>query len=241
MQLLGREPELARIGAVLEDRRASSPVLVIDGEPGIGKTSLWLAAVGQASARAWHVLAARPTEVEATFAYASLGDLLASILDDDLENLPAPQWRALRVALLRDEPEGPPPEARAIAVAFLNLLGVLAKDQRLLVAVDDIQWLDQASALALGFAIRRIGDNSIRFLSPPRGGGCRHAQVLDRALADVLHERIAVGPLSPEVLHRLLEMRLGPAFDHATVRAIHATSGGNRSSPWRSGARCRRG
>ena len=228
MELLGREPELARIGAVLAARGASSPVLVIDGEPGIGKTSIWLAAVAQASALAWRVLAARPTEVEATFAYASLGDLLASVLDDDLASLPAPQRRALRVALLRDEPVGPPPEARAIAVAFLNLLTVLAKDRPLLVAVDDIQWLDPASALALGFAIRRIGDNPVRFLLAHRvEEGADAPQVLDRALADVSHERIPVGPLSPEVLHRLLGARFGPACDHATVRAIHATSGGN--------------
>ena len=203
---------------------------MIEGEPGIGKTSLWLAAVAQASV----ACVARPRRA----AERSRGDV----------RLCQP-WRPARVGPRRRPrrtPAGPAngepsawpccatsrwagaTEALAIAVAFLNLLGVLAKDQRLLVAVDDIQWLDQASALALGFAIRRIGDNPIWFLLAHRvEAGADTPPVLDRALADVSHERIAVGPLGPEVLHRLLEMRLGPAFDHATVRAIHATSGGN--------------
>ena len=117
----------------------------------MGKTTLWSAAIELALRRSWRVLLTRPTDAEATFAYAGLGDLLESVPDDALADLPIPQRKALRVALLRAEPEGPNPDPRAVAVACLNTLRSLSAEGPVVVAVDDIQWLDPPSAQALGF------------------------------------------------------------------------------------------
>ena len=129
----------------------------------MGKTTLWLAGLEGAADRAGQVLSARPSEAEATFAYAGIGDLLERATEP-FAHLSDPQRRALRVALLRDEPEGRGPEPGAVAVAFLNTLRGLAHDGPVLVAVDDVQWLDSASAHALGFAIRRVRDEPIGIL-----------------------------------------------------------------------------
>jgi hypothetical protein len=152
-RFVGREAELALLETFLE-RGASGPqVLVINGDPGLGKTALWRAGIESASRRSWRVLAARPTDAEANLGYAGLGDLLAEEVDDALAALPAPQHRALQVALLREEPAGGAPDARTVAVAFLNTLRALAASGPVLVAVDDVQWLEPASAVALSFAI----------------------------------------------------------------------------------------
>ena len=70
--------------------------------------------------------------------------------------MPLPRARMLRVALLLEEPGAVPVSSRAVAFAVLDALRLLAeRGERLVVAVDDVQWLDQASAAALGFALRR--------------------------------------------------------------------------------------
>lgn len=226
--VIGRGPELAEIDAFLADASHGARVLLIEGQPGIGKTTLWLAGLEVAAARSWRILLARPTDVEATFAYAGLGDLLEAVDEEVLSRLPVPQQWAMRVALLREEPAGPAPDARAVAVAFLNALRALSQDRWVLVAVDDVQWLDPASKLALGFAIRRLRGESIRFLLARRVEERAGPRLeLDSVLADELQERIAVGPMGPEVVRRLLHLRLGLAFPHAMFSRLIATSGGN--------------
>jgi len=226
--IVGRESELARIETLLEPGATGPRVVLIEGEPGIGKTALWSAAIERALERSWRVLDIRPTDAEATFAYAGLGDLLESVPDDALAGLPIPQRQALRVALLRAEPAGPNPDARAVAVACLNTLRSLSAESPLVVAVDDIQWLDPPSAQALGFAIRRLDGDSILFLlarraddraDPPSG--------LDRALVGLPHERIDVGPIGLQAIRQLLAAHLDHAFAGTTLRAISASSGGN--------------
>jgi len=226
--VISRRPELARIDAFLDGASHGARVLLIEGEPGMGKTTLWLAGLQGAMDRSWQVLSARPSETEATFAYAGVGDLLRMVDDDAFAPLPAPQHRALRVALLREEPHGGAPEPRAVAVAFLNVLRDLARAGPILVAVDDIQWLDSPSALALSFAIRRLGEEPIGVLIarrieqptvPPLG--------LDNPLAGQRLERIAVGPLGLHALGEIVHARLGIRFPRPTLQRIHAASAGN--------------
>ena len=115
-----------------------------------------------------------------------------------------PQRKALRVALLREEPEGPNPDPRAVAVACLNTLRSLSADGHVVIAVDDIQWLDPASAQAIAFAMRRLDGDSIRFLLARRLDDRTPPSGLDRALVNLAHERIEVGPIDPETMGRLL-------------------------------------
>ena len=228
LSVVGRRSELARIDAFLARVPAGARVLVIEGDPGMGKTTLWQAGLEDAARRSWRILSSRPSDAEATFAYAGIGDLLEGVDDEALTSLSAPQRRALRVALLREEPDGAAPDPRAVAVALLNAVRGLAEAGPVLVAVDDIQWLDSPSALALGFAIRRLGDEPIGVLLARRvEDQARLPLGLDRPLPDEPLERIAVGLLGLVALGEILRERLGTTFPRATLQRIHAVSGGN--------------
>src|SRR5215217_3746131 len=145
--LIGRDEELARLGALLDRVAVAGMGIVLEGEPGIGKTELWRAAVAAAHERGYRVLEARPAEAESSLSFAALADLLA-LADEEIGGLPQPQCRPLRIALLLEEPDGAPPDPRAIAVGVLAVLRALAKQQPLVIAIDDVQWLDPASAPA---------------------------------------------------------------------------------------------
>ena len=228
--IVGRESELARIEALLEPGTTDPRVVVIEGEPGMGKSTLWSAAIERAVELAWRVLDIRPTDAEATFAYAGLGDLFESVPDDALAVLPIPQRQALRVALLRAEPEGPNPDARAVAVACLNTLRSLSAAGPVVVAVDDIQWLDPPSAQALGFAIRRLDGDSILFLLARRLDVRAVPSGLDRALINLPQERVDVGPIGLEAMRRLLATRLDHAFAGRRSVASRPVPAGTPSS-----------
>src|SRR5215475_10384524 len=116
MDVFGRDGELARIDAWLADARTGTPgdkpdkphkpdgprpLLVIEGEPGIGKTTLWAQAVARARALGWRVLSCRPVPSDAGLPHVGLADLLRTVPDEAFGDLPGPQRRALDVALLR--------------------------------------------------------------------------------------------------------------------------------------------
>ena len=123
--------------------------------PGIGKTILWNAGVQRARERGYRVLHARPGVAERELSFAVLGDVLADV-HDEVGFLPAPQRRALRIALLLEDVRGQPPELRAVGAALRGLLLHLAGKGPVLVAIDDAQWADPPSAAALRFALRRL-------------------------------------------------------------------------------------
>ncbi len=150
--LLDRHGERAVLDGVLDQARGgSSAVLVVRGEPGIGKTALLEYAAGRAVGfrvvRAWGV------ESEMELAFAGLHQLCVPMLGR-LDQLPGPQRDALAVAFgMR---EGPAPDRFLVGLAVLSLLAATAEDQPLACLVDDAQWLDRASAQCLAFAARRL-------------------------------------------------------------------------------------
>jgi hypothetical protein len=148
---VGRGEELIVIGSFLARARSQSTVLVIEGEPGIGKTTLWQEGVSQAGARGTLVLVARAAQAETGLSFAGLTDLLDPVADDVVLGLPSPQKDALLTALLK----GPVPvggvDERAVSAAVLSVLRALSEKRPLVVAVDDAQWMDPASARALAF------------------------------------------------------------------------------------------
>ena len=141
-EIIGREEELAELREFLDAVGRVPAAFLMEGDPGIGKTVLWRAGVELARARDLRVLTAIPATAETRLAFAALADLLGPVLGDVLTNLPAPQRRALEVALLLEDAEGPPPDHRAVAFAFLGALRALAREGPVVVAVDDVQWLD---------------------------------------------------------------------------------------------------
>jgi DNA-binding CsgD family transcriptional regulator len=221
--VIGREPELAVLGEFLGPDNAAL-ALAFTGGPGIGKSSLWEAGVRLARARGMRALAARPSEAEARLSFAALFDLLEGIDVGALEELPSPQRRALDAVLLRAEPTREAPEPLAIAAAFLGALRSLTVAWPLLLAVDDVQWLDAGSAAVLAFAARRLRGQRCRFLLARRPG--RPTEV-ERALAPGGVNRLEVGPLSLSATHRLLAERIGLTLPPRTLSQLFDVTHGN--------------
>ena len=152
MEVVGRHDELRAIDAWLE--APLSPVLLIEGEAGIGKTTLWRETVERARERGTMVLSCVPTQAESRLPYTGLGDVVGPLLDDVRSKLARPQLRALETALLLREADDRPADERAVDVATLATLR--AVEGGVLVAIDDAQWLDRTSSGALAFAMRRL-------------------------------------------------------------------------------------
>jgi DNA-binding CsgD family transcriptional regulator len=196
-------------------------MLVLAGGPGIGKTALWEAGVDAARRQGAAVISARPSEPETQLSFVALGDLLETVDDSVFAALPGPQRHALEVALLRSEPSHRPPEARAIAAGFLGALRELASRGSLVVAIDDVQWLDAASAGALRFAQRRLDDEAITFLLTERTDTGATGFDAERS------ERIEVGGLSMGAARLLLAERLDFRPPRMLLRRIVESTGGN--------------
>jgi DNA-binding CsgD family transcriptional regulator len=219
--VVGREHELAVVQAFVGDLEAGPSVLVLDGEAGVGKTTLWLAGVAAARVAGHELLETRPAQAEAGFAFAGLGDLLGGVLGEVLDVLPEPQADALRVALMLERAQGRRAEHAAIALATLGVLRALAAERPVLVAVDDVQWLDTPSATALSFAWRRLRAERVGLLLTRRLG-------MPAPLAeDHPAQRLEVGALSLGAIHRLLSDRLSLALPRPTLGRVHEAAGGN--------------
>jgi predicted ATPase len=139
-EVVGRDEELAGVAAFLDGDFPAA--LVFAGEAGIGKTTVWRAGLDRARERGVRVLVCRPAESEALLSFAGLADLLEPALGEVLGALPSVQRRALEAALLLSEAERPPPDQRTISTACLGVFRRLAEEGRVVVAVDDVQWLD---------------------------------------------------------------------------------------------------
>jgi DNA-binding CsgD family transcriptional regulator len=158
--LIGRDAEQARIESVLDDARARrAGVLVLRGEPGVGKTTLLEAAIQGATD--FRILTSTAVQSERELPFAGVHALLQPLLGE-IEGLPGPQAVALRSALAM----GPSTEGDAFATyaAVLGLLANAAASEPILVVVDDVQFLDRWSSEALGFAFRRLRDEPIAVL-----------------------------------------------------------------------------
>jgi DNA-binding CsgD family transcriptional regulator len=222
VELIGRDEELQRVQRFLD--RPGARALVIAGEAGVGKTSLWQAGLGRAEAAGLRAIAARPTEAETSFAHAALGDLLGRHAEV-LEELPAPQRHALEVALLVAE-RRETPDQQAVALATLAALRALARPAPLVVAVDDVQWLDRPTAAVLAFAVRRLADEPIGLLLAQRTAGAAPAPLaLDRAGLPL--DRLGLTPLSLGAVQRLLQRRLDWVPSRPVLHHVHELSGGN--------------
>jgi DNA-binding CsgD family transcriptional regulator len=221
-EVIGRDEELAAVAAVLEQATTGAAACVIEGEIGVGKTTVWTAALDAATERGYGVVSARPAEAETSFAFAVVGDLLRERLETVLPALPPPQRRALETALLIAEGAGAP-EPHTVSVAVLEAILVLAEERPLVVAVDDVQWLDSPSRAVLEFVARRLRAHPVVLVLAERTARERHP-----ALELVVPvERIRLGPLSAGALYQLINDRLGGALPRPVLVRLHETSGGN--------------
>ena len=161
--ILGRERELLIVERFIRGASESPSVLLVRGKPGIGKTTMWLGAIDAASSAGYRVLSSRSVEAEARMSFTTLGDLLAGVLEETGHELPEPQRQAIDAALLRVG--NVRPDRLAVSLATSTLLRSLGEAGPVLLAIDDIQWIDPASAKVLSFAIRRLRTEPIGVLA----------------------------------------------------------------------------
>jgi DNA-binding CsgD family transcriptional regulator len=223
--LIGREDEVSSIQAFLAEVENGPAVLVISGEPGIGKTMLWQAGVQQARERSGRVLAWSGVEAEASLSFAALSDLVAPVLEEAAAFLLPLRRHALEVALLRAGPGPRPPEPRLIGLALLDVLQLVAQQGPVVVAVDDLQWIDSASAAVLQIGLRRLRDERVGVLAT-----LRQAADITTPLelpGPLRTQLLSLGPLGRQALHDLLRHRLGLDLARPELIRVQETSAGN--------------
>jgi DNA-binding CsgD family transcriptional regulator len=211
--LLNRLTEQAALGQLLEAARGGrSGALVVHGEAGVGKTALLEDAV--ASAAGMRIARVAGIESEMELAYAALQQLCAPMLDG-LDRLPDPQREALSVVFgLR---AGEAPDRFLVGLAALSLLADAAAKQPLLCVIDDAQWLDRASAQAMGFVARRLLAEQAALVVATREPGGQF-----RGLPE-----LAVGGLGDGDARELLASVIRRPLDERVQERFLAEAGGN--------------
>ena len=228
VEIIGREEELGSIQAFLDRAPDGSRALVLSGEAGIGKTILWEAGLEEAEQRLSRVLLHRGAEAEASLSFTGLSDLLAPVFDEVASSLAPMRRRALEVALLLAEPGEQAPDPHAIGLALLDVLRALAERGPVIVALDDLQWLDSSSAGVLQIALRRLRSEPVGVLATLRSAHDPRASLeLERAFPEERLTRVSLGPLSLGALDRLLEERLGLELSRPELIRVQEASAGN--------------
>jgi ATP/maltotriose-dependent transcriptional regulator MalT len=227
IDVVRRSVELRSIAQLFSTIGQQPSGLLLEGEAGIGKTTLWLAALQQARAQGFRVLSARAWEAESVLAYGTVADLLSDIDATTLEKLPEVQRIAVDRVLLREASGGPETDQHVVAAALLSAIEALATDTPVVVGIDDVQWLDPSSKAVVAFVARRlrgrVGLIVTERTDPDRGSVMSWLQL---ARPDAL-ARTRVRSLSLGGLHELLSARLGRAFSRPTMVRIAEVSGGN--------------
>ena len=227
-ELVGRSAEQSAITEFLSLGPDAARCLLLVGEPGIGKTTLWRAARSEAGALGYRLLSSAPTEVETGLPHAVLGDLLYPVPEEAIASLPGPLRTALEVALFRAPARQGATDQLAVSTAFLRVLRHLAADNGLLLALDDIQWIDGPSMRVLAFALRRLEREPVKVLAAhrvPSAGDA--ASILHNALGAGRVHRIEIGPLSRDGIDDLLLQRLDRPLRQPEFDQVYAVSGGN--------------
>jgi len=224
--LESRPMEGRSVNAFLTSTSVGPSALLIEGEPGIGKTTLWLATVEQAKSRGFRILSTRASAAESVLAYTALADMLDDVDAATWTDLPGPQLLAIDQVLLRTD-NGAVTDQRAVAAAFLSVIERFAERGPILLAIDDLQWLDPSSIHVLAFAARRL-TGPVGILGSVRteaGEGAR-ATWLQLPRPEAIN-RVRLNPLSVHELHAAVASRLRRSFSRPAMGRIHEVSGGN--------------
>ncbi len=239
--IAGRTAEIGVLDEWLADRSAEPRSLLIEGAPGIGKTTLFRALLDGAREREYALALCQPTQSEMDLSYAGLVGLLADLGAEAMQSLPLPQARVLRtIARLEDTAE--PVDRLSLSLATVAAVRAAASGRPLLVAVDDAQWLDQPTAGVLGFLVRRLAGSCTRVALVRSNGAAPLLRVgarstvneaidwsaaLARAMPEGRHQTLMLGPVGPSDLSRILRRVLGWAPAWPRVLRIAELSQGN--------------
>ncbi len=234
LQPVGRDADVAAILAFLSANAAAPAALAITGDPGIGKTVLWKHIVQEIGPSS-RVLCSQPTSMERPLVFSVLNDLLGEVARDVLPTLQWSRRKAVAGALLIDEPGAPqasltdrnqPPERGAVARGILDVLRQLSARAPLVLAVDDAQWLDRASAGVLEFCFRRLEREPVSILLTYRKGAPVPLGI-DLALPSDRLWVLRLGPLSLGAIGEIVRSRLGAALPRYVLTRLYDSCGGN--------------
>jgi DNA-binding CsgD family transcriptional regulator len=212
-KLIGRRRECGTLDRIVEAvRGGESQVLVMRGEPGAGKTVLLEYLAGRA--HGFRVARVMGVQSEMELAFAGLHQLCAPMLDH-ASGIPAPQRDALQTAF--GIAAGPPPDRFLVGLGVLSLLSEVAGQRPVICVIDDEQWLDRASAQALGFMARRLGADPVGLVFAAREPGSELAGLPE----------LEVGGLRDDEARTLLDSALPGPLDPRARDLIVAEARGN--------------
>jgi DNA-binding CsgD family transcriptional regulator/tetratricopeptide (TPR) repeat protein len=225
--VISRSAEFRAVSEFLLSAELQPTGLVIEGEAGIGKTTIWLAAVNLARDRGFGVFSARAGQAESVLAYAAVADMLGEVDPAVLAALPDVQRRAVDLVLLRASSEGPATDQRVVAAAFTAVLDRLSGEAPVVVAIDDVQWLDPSSQAVVLYAARQLNGRVGMLLTERCDPDCGDVVNWLHLARSGGIQQIRVGPLSLGGLHVLISSRLGRSFSRPTMVRISEISAGN--------------
>ena len=224
---VSRSTEMQAVDALLSSAKTGPSALVLAGEPGIGKTTLWLAGVARARERGFRVLSARADQAESVLSFAMVADLLDGVEANVLDGLPALHRVAVDRVLFGAGTDGPPTDQHVTAAAIAAILTALVVERPVLLAIDDVQWLDASSRAVLALVAKRLrGGIGILLTGRANGAQSDPAAWLELETPDAVR-RVRVGPLSLAALHTMIVDRLGRTLPRPTMVRIVQVSGGN--------------
>lgn len=220
--------ETRAVSDLLARARPGPAALVVEGQAGIGKTTLMLSATEAARSQGFSVLSAQGSVTEVEYAFAAVADLLDGIDDTVLGELPSQQRLALDRARGDLTPGVPAIDERALAAAFCAAVERLSARSPVLLAVDDVQWLDPSSRAVIGFTARRLPKGAALLVT---------VRVGESNLADLAQwltfrnpavaTRVRMGPLDLDGVHDLIAARWGRTLPRPALKRVHGISGGN--------------
>jgi DNA-binding NarL/FixJ family response regulator len=235
--VVGRHGELAELSKFVSAVQEHFSALVLRGGPGIGKTTLWRRAAAMAQDAGVTVLSTRPSAAEVALSFSGLSDLLDGAGDDVLASVPTRQRRAVEIALQRRDEDDAGVDRLALSSGVLSVLKTLAGASPLLLAVDDLQWLDQATASVLGFALRRLEGLRVGLLACYRAGAAgsrslmgpstRPAMTVLEAVSPQCVSDLELGPLSLADTEQVIRSKLPRQLPHRAEALAAAASEGN--------------
>ncbi|MBU3749343.1 MAG: LuxR family transcriptional regulator, partial [Mycobacterium sp.] len=223
--LIGRNQERRVLSALLQRAREGPAAVILDGDAGIGKTTLCRAAAEAAVDAGFTVLLTSGAQAELSLAWAGLADLIGGIAESVLAGLSPLHQRALQAT--RAGLELPGANDRLVANAFRTALSRLSARRPVLIVVDDAQWLDEATTRAVGFAVRRLTGPVAVLASYRNTGPGRQDRSWVQPPDPQSVTRLTVGPMSLGELSTMLAVRTGHLPPRSILQRIHAVSGGN--------------
>lgn len=226
-ELVRRDLESRAVGEFLAAVPAGPAALVLEGAAGIGKTTLWQAALQRARSAGYQVLSTVSTPAGSVIAYTALADLLASVRSSEFAELPPPQRLALECVLSRGGGQGLATDQRAVAAALVSVAERIAARAPVVMAIDDLQWLDAPSRLVLSAVTRRFsGPVGILATVRDEPDDAAAAAWLELRRPELVRH-VRIRPLSLSALHTVLADQLGRSFTRPEIRRVHELSGGN--------------